>query len=849
MTTLAPPPPPPTSTTSPSRAGVNGGRPARRAVRRWAWRMLRREWRQQLVILALLVVAVAATTVGLGMVVNVEHSDKGYFGKANTRIDISNPGTTGADLAAARARFGAVEAIEESSIPVPGSVTPVELRAQDPHGRFGSPMLRLVSGHLPAGADQVAVTAEVGSVLAVRTGSTLQADGRTLTVVGRVENPNDLTDAFALVAPGELRAPTSLALLLDTGSALAGARFSPPVGTLAGFSSTSASGPAQRRNQALAVLLIATIGLIFIGLLAVAGFTVLAQRRLRSLGMIAAIGASDRHVRRVLLANGAAVGLVGAALGTALGVLTWFSLGPVFSNVVGHRIDPFSLPWWAVIAGAVLALITAVIASWWPARAVSRVPIVVALSGRPTPPQPVHRFAFVGVAVAALGFVLLVLSHHDNTAYIISGILATTIGMLLLAPLAVRLIARLARRAPVAIRLALRDLARYQARSGAAVAAGTLAVGIAATITIHAAAAQHADHSGAVGNLPSNQMVVWLDGNPSNQGGPGLSVATAAGASTAPSAPPPAAVASARRVVDAISTAVQAHRSVELEAAIDLNQTIPAGAEQGNDYSSLARPISSQGRKGFEFVTTPLVVTGSVLTFYRIPASTLSPGADVVTSRAGLGRIDVNTGPFGDFAAAKVQVVAALPKYTSAPNTLLTQRALAEFGLTAVPAGWLIETLHPLTKAQLADARARAAAAGITIETRSAPDDTMQQLREYSTTIGVLIALGVLAMTVGLIRSETAGDLRTLTAAGASGRTRRTLTAATAGALAVLSGVLGTASAYLALIAWNWHDVSYLDSPPYPELVALVIGLPAVAFVGGWVAGRTPRKIARRPLD
>jgi hypothetical protein len=31
----------------------------------------------------------------------------------------------------------------------------------------------------------------------------------------------------------------------------------------------------------------------------------------------------------------------------------------------------------------------------------------------------------------------------------------------------------------------------------------------------------------------------------------------------------------------------------------------------------------------------------------------------------------------------------------------------------------------------------------------------------------ILIALGVLAMTVGLIRSETAGDLRTLTAAAA----------------------------------------------------------------------------------
>ena len=42
----------------------------------------------------------------------------------------------------------------------------------------------------------------------------------------------------------------------------------------------------------------------------------------------------------------------------------------------------------------------------------------------------------------------------------------------------------------------------------------------------------------------------------------------------------------------------------------------------------------------------------------------------------------------------------------------------------------------------------------------------------------ILLALGILAMTVGLIRSETAGDLRTLTAAGATSRIRRTNTRA-----------------------------------------------------------------------
>ena len=43
---------------------ADGGAPARRAVVRWAWRLFRREWRQQFLILALIVVAVAATIVG-----------------------------------------------------------------------------------------------------------------------------------------------------------------------------------------------------------------------------------------------------------------------------------------------------------------------------------------------------------------------------------------------------------------------------------------------------------------------------------------------------------------------------------------------------------------------------------------------------------------------------------------------------------------------------------------------------------------------------------------------------------------------------------------------------------------
>ena len=104
---------------------------------------------------------------------------------------------------------------------------------------------------------------------------------------------------------------------------------------------------------------------------------------------------------------------------------------------------------------------------------------------------------------------------------------------------------------------------------------------------------------------------------------------------------------------------------------------------------------------------------------------------------------------------------------------------------------WLIQTPKALTPLQVDSARRVAAAAGLTIETKdSAP--SLGQVRNDATVAGVLVALGVLAMTIGLIRSETAGDLRTLTATGASARTRRNITGATAGALGLLGALLGT---------------------------------------------------------
>ena len=61
---------------------------------------------------------------------------------------------------------------------------------------------------------------------------------------------------------------------------------------------------------------VATVFLLLASLVAAAGFAVVAQRRLRQLGMLAAIGATQKHLRLVLLANGAIVGAIAALCGT-----------------------------------------------------------------------------------------------------------------------------------------------------------------------------------------------------------------------------------------------------------------------------------------------------------------------------------------------------------------------------------------------------------------------------------------------------------------------------------------------------------------------------------------------------
>src|SRR6266540_856098 len=195
----------------------NGGVAARRAVVRWAWRLFRREWRRQILVTALLTVAVAAAIGSVTIAYNSGAADDAKHGSASylLRFDGSDPRKLQAGLAAARRSFGTIDAIAHRSVAVPGSVETVDYRAQDPRGAFGSALLALRGGSYPVGPLQVAVTDGVAELLALEIGDTLALDGHRRTIVGIVENPRDLSDEFALVSPASAGAPDNVTVLVD----------------------------------------------------------------------------------------------------------------------------------------------------------------------------------------------------------------------------------------------------------------------------------------------------------------------------------------------------------------------------------------------------------------------------------------------------------------------------------------------------------------------------------------------------------------------------------------------------------------------------------------------------------
>ena len=259
----------------------------------------------------------------------------------------------------------------------------------------------------------------------------------------------------------------------------------------------------------LAMFSVTTVFLLLASLVAAAGFAVVAQRRLRHLGMLAAVGATEKQLRLVLLANGAIVGAIAALVGTAVGLAAWFVFGPALEPAVDHRVDRLNLPLWLIATTALLAILGATDGRLVAGASGSAPAGRARALGAPTAPEARAPLRDRGRRADHVGVGCLALSNRERELLIIAGIVATIVGCLLLGPLAIRVFSSIAGRVSIAPRLALRDLVRHQARSGAALAAVTLALGIAATIVV-IASAEEAKSAAEPPNLSDRQVRVYL---------------------------------------------------------------------------------------------------------------------------------------------------------------------------------------------------------------------------------------------------------------------------------------------------------------------------------------------------
>ena len=821
----------------------HGGMAARRAVVRWAGRMFRREWRQQLLVVTLLTVAVTGAIGSITIASNAVPADDGDFGSANLVLtfDGSDPQRLQAGLDAARRSFGSIEVIGHRSARVPGDVEKVDYRSQIPDGPFGDDLLALRRGSYPTGPDQVAVTDGVAASLRLRMGSILALDGRRRTVVGIVENPSKLSDEFALISPSSAR-PDGVSVLAEANAASRESFYrSQGDGPNSAFAGSIERGSdVSSAGETLAIFSVATVFLLLASLVAAAGFAVVAQRRLRQLGMLAAVGATQRHLRLVLVTNGAVVGAIAAVVGTVAGLALWVVFAPTLESAVDHRIGRLSLPWGLITMAGLLTVLGATAAAWWPGRTVSRLPVMLALSGRPPTPRPARHSAIAAAAFIGVGIGCLALSGRDRPPLIVAGLLTTIVGSLLLGPLAIRTCSALAARVSIAPRLALRDLARYQARSGAALAAVTLALGIATAVVV-TASAEEAKAAAEPPTLSDRQIRVYLGPPDARQFIPVDAPAQLGGLA-----------ASVRQLAHQLDRATV----IPLRKAVQPGlRPFVVGDTRVIPTIELARRFEGPaGRKEYRAQSQLLVATPVVLKYLGIDPAAVDPSTDFLADQSVAAEelVIPSFTSHEEIAVTNVQKIETgehLFGSTSAPPNLVTLAGLRRHGWKQTPAGWLVESSRPLTNEQIADARDIAADAGLTIEVQG-EGSSMATAKDIATAAGAVLALAILALTVGLIRSESAGDLRTLTATGANSGVRRTLTATTAGALALLGALLGVVGAYVVLLAIYHDDLGHLSSVPLSYLAVAVVGVPLAAIASGWLlAGREPPTIARSVVE
>ncbi|MGH2572321.1 MAG: FtsX-like permease family protein [Actinomycetota bacterium] len=349
-------------------------------------------------------------------------------------------------------------------------------------------MFKILAGRAPHGPGEAAVHPEALEAFGAAIGDeiVLEDIGLRLRITGTVAQPLHLEERTAVVGAGTLAnvpdaTPDGYLIDLPPGADLDEAQhvLSNAEG-VEGYATRDLVASERNRDSLVATSASfagAAVALFCTGLIAAAAFVVGARRQLRTLGLIGAAGGEPRHVRATVLFAGVTLGFAGSVIGVLLGVAGSLAVHPYLDGWVEKLVGPVEVPWIPLSGAVALGTAAATAAAFGPARSAARLSTVQALEGRTPPPRAPGRLAAVGLAAVGGGAALTAWATVADARSILTvGLIAIVGGFLVAIPLLVTWVGRLARFLPTAPRLAARALVRHARRTGAALAAATLAL-------------------------------------------------------------------------------------------------------------------------------------------------------------------------------------------------------------------------------------------------------------------------------------------------------------------------------------------------------------------------------------
>jgi putative ABC transport system permease protein len=725
--------------------------------------------------------------------------------------------------------------------------TAVDLRSPLAHGLF-----RLTSGRLPSGRHEVAVNGALADEGFHVGGTIAQTDGSTATIVGTAESTGTRTSPQLVGDTDWLPPPHGPHTWLVGGSPVTWqqVRAVNGVGGLVLSREVVEHPPAtdqlppqvrdvgsSDRSALYAVLaLVGVMALIEVVLLAGPAFAVGARRQSRSLALIAANGGTPAQSRRVVLGAAVVIGACASGAGAVLGVGLGRALIPVLQSMSDTYFGPFQIRWDHVLGIAAFGLVSALLAAVVPAWIASRQDVVAVLAGRRGDRAASRRSPFIGVALVVAGILLAVLGARQGSGetLIAGAAVLSVFGMIFLVPSVVVAVARLGRRFPLPLRYAVRDAARHRTRTVPAVAA------VAATVAgiVALSIGNTSDQAGARGHYQP-MLGSGLSSIAMNGAHPDWAAVEAAVTRTAPGARP-------ERVLG-----VRGSRPL----MIDTGTRIEGGFMSSLPLQAL---VSSDG-------ALPLLLQGQVSAeAWRAAAPVLARGGVVV----------LDSQP-----RVIDHAVLSAGGSRNAPTHVRT-RVPARVVSTGGEQPWAMAVLSPAAARAL---HARVLTVGLLLagETPTpAQSDALRQVlagmdpsaylyteRGYQVSsserivLWILFGLAAVLMLGGtltatfLALSDARPDLATLSAVGASPRTRRAVASAYAVSVGVVGAVLGAAVGFVPGIAISYpltRDLGSESGPshylaiPWLEIAGLVVLLPLVtALVVGLLARSRLPLVAR----